>query len=369
MSTQTSDYFIPQQIDDTIQCLKFIPTPNSNYLASGGWDSKLRVFNINYNIINQNLPQEDAQISSSLEFGHQHNSQIFSLAWEGNTGRIFTGCADGSVNYLDMQKNSLTTIGRHKHPCKEVIYHPNYNILISGGYDGNVKVFDLRSGNEVFTYQFENKVYTMSCEKDLLVVGLSELKMAYFNLAKLQNRMFKPELIFNSHLKYQTRKVCVFPDGKGFAEGSIEGRVAIKNIRDLNNPPPINNDNGTIMGKDEQGKEDFAFRCHRNSKNNPVLVYSVNDIAFNPVYHTFCTVGSDGIYSIWDKMKRSRLYERTEINDTTPLTCCDYNSTGNLLAFSVGYDWSRGAEAAKEYNANNNKIGIHYLPQKQRKTI
>jgi hypothetical protein len=39
------------------------------------------------------------------------------------------------------------------------------------------------------------------------------------------------------------------------------------------------------------------------------------------------------------------------------------------LAFSVGYDWSRGAEAAKEYNANNNKIGIHYLPQKQRKTI
>ena len=68
-------------------------------------------------------------------------------------------------------------------------------------------------------------------------------------------------------------------------------------------------------------------------------------------------------------MKRSRLYERTEINDPTPLTCCDYNSTGNLLAFSVGYDWSRGAEAAKEYNANNNKIGIHYLPQKQRKTI
>ena len=31
----------------------------------------------------------------------------------------------------------------------------------------------------------------MSCEKDLLVVGLSELKMAYFNLAKLQNKIFK----------------------------------------------------------------------------------------------------------------------------------------------------------------------------------
>ena len=134
--SSSQDYFIPQPIDDTIQCLKFIPASNLNYLATGGWDSKLRVFNINYNVINQNLPTEDAQITSNLEFGHQHNSQIFSLSWEGNTGRIFTGCADGSVNYLDMQKNSLSTIGRHKNPCKEVIYYQNYNILISGGYDG-----------------------------------------------------------------------------------------------------------------------------------------------------------------------------------------------------------------------------------------
>ena len=366
--SNNNDYYIPVQIEDTIQCLKFIPVPNSNYLATGGWDCKLRVFNINYNIINQNLPQEDAQINSNFEFGHQHNSQIFSLSWEGNTGRIFTGCADGSVNYLDMQKNSLTTLGKHKYPCKEVIYHQNYNILLTGGYDGQVKIFDLRSANEVCSYQFENKVYTMSCEKDLLVVGLSELKMAYFNLAKLQNKIFKPEVIFTSHLKYQTRKVAVFPDGKGFAEGSIEGRVAIKNIRDLNNPPPINNDNGTIMGKDEQGKEDFAFRCHRNTKVTPTLVYAVNDIAFNPVYGTFCTVGSDGVYSIWDKLKRSRLHERTENLDNIPITACDFNSSGTLLSYSSGYDWSKGAEAAKDYNSNCNKIGVHYLPLKQRKS-
>ena len=361
MSSNT-DYFIPQQIDDTIQCLKFIPISNSNYLATGGWDSKLRVFNINYNVINQNLPQEDAQISSNLEFGHQHSSQIFSLSWEGNTGRIFTGCADGSVNYLDMQKNSLTTLGKHNNPCKEVIFHQGYNILLSGGYDGVVKVFDIRSGNEVCSYQFENKVYTMSCVKDLLVVGLSEIKMAYFNLAKLTSRIFKPETIFNSHLKYQTRKVAVFPDGKGFAEGSIEGRVAIKNIDNLNNPPPLD-ESGTI-----NSDGDFAFRCHRNTRVDPPLVYSVNDIAFNPVYGTFCTVGSDGIYYIWDKFRRCRLFQRTDGNNNIPITTCDYNSEGNLLAFSTGYDWSRGAEAAKKYDSSCNKIGIHYLPPKQRIT-
>ena len=364
--SNNKDYFIPDQIEDTIQCMKFIPTQNVNYLATGGWDNKLRVFNINYNVINQNLGNEDAQMSSNLEYGYQQNSPILSLSWEGNTGRIFTGCADGSINVLDMGKKNSTTIGNHKFACKEVIYHQNYNILLTGGWDGIINIFDLRSSGPILSYQFENKVYSMSCVKDLLVVGLSELKIGYFNLAQLQNRIFEPVLIFNSHLKYQTRKVCVFPDGKGFAEGSIEGRVAIKNIRDLNNLPSINQESGTIMGKDEQGKDDFAFRCHRNNKVNPVQVYAVNDIAFNPVYGTFCTVGSDGVYSIWDKLNRSRLFERLECPDKTPLTCCDYNSSGNLLAFAAGYDWSKGAEGAKEYSQGA-KIGIHYLIPQHRK--
>ena len=95
--SNNKDYIIQDQIEDTIQCMKFIPTQNANYLATGGWDNKLRVYNINYNVINNNLPSEDAQISSSPEYGYQQNSPIFSLSWEGNTGRIFTGCADGSV--------------------------------------------------------------------------------------------------------------------------------------------------------------------------------------------------------------------------------------------------------------------------------
>ena len=363
----SKDYILPDQIDDTIQCMKFIPTQNVNYLATGGWDNKLKVFNINYNIINMNI-NEEAQISSNLEYSYSHNSPIFSLSWEGNSGRIFTGCADGSVNVLDIAKKDLITIGNHKSACKEVIYHQNYNIVLTGGWDGVVNIFDLRSSSPVCSYQFDNKVYSMSCAKDLFVVGLSEEKIAYFDLRKLQNNIFKPELIFNSHLKYQTRKVCAFPDGKGFAEGSIEGRVAIKNIKDLNNPSSINNETGTTMGQDDKGNTDFAFRCHRNTNNTPTLVYTINDIAFNPVYGTFCTVGSDGNYCIWDKLNKSRLFERNDPSDKTPLTACDYNSNGDLLAFASGYDWSRGAEAAREYNNYNaNKIGIHFLPPNQRK--
>ena len=55
-----------------------------------------------------------------------------------------------------------------------------------------------------------------------------------------------------------------------------------------------------------------------------------------------------------------------ETQDKTPLTVCDYNSSGTLLAYAAGYEWSRGAEVTKEFGART-KIGIHYLTQNQRK--
>ena len=360
----SGDYFVPDLIDDTIQCMKFIPVQGQNYLATGGWDNKLRIFNINYTITNNTLNYEEATINSSLNFAFQHNSPILSLSWEDSSGRIFTGCADGSVNIVDITKNSSNVIGNHKNACKEVISSSKYGILITGGWDGVVNIFDPRQQGPVISYTFPNKVYSLSCVNDLLVVGLSELYISYFNLQKLRNKVFEPELTFASHLKFQTRKVCVFNDGKGFAEGSIEGRVAIKNIPDINNKPPINQETKTTAGKD-----DFAFRCHRDTKQNPPAVYAVNDIAFNPVYGTFCTVGSDGLYTVWDKNNRTRVFERSFPNnqvDKTPLTACDYNIEGTLLAFAVGYDWHKGAEGSKLFNKGA-KIGIHFLSSSQRK--
>ena len=255
-----------------------------------------------------------------------------------------------------MGKKNSTTIGNHKFACKEVIYHQNYNILLTGGWDGIINIFDLRSSGPILSYQFENKVYSMSCVKDLLVVGLSELKIGYFNLAQLQNRQFQPEITFESHLKYQTRRVCCFTEGNGFAEGSIEGRVAIKYVN--LNTQPVLNDQHCISSN-----EDFAFRCHRNTSVNPPLVYPVNDIAFNPVYGTFATVGGDGAYIFWDKDAKSRLKQGSTL-DKAPITACDYSGSGDIFAYAIGYDWSKGAS---EYGKYQTKIGIRYLVDNEKK--
>ena len=66
----------------------------------------------------------------------------------------------------------------------------------------------------------------MSYGNNLLILGLNELVMVYFNLQNLQKNIFKPELFFYSHLIEQTRKVVVFNNDTGFIEGSIKARVA-----------------------------------------------------------------------------------------------------------------------------------------------
>lgn len=362
MINNGEEYLIPEIIDDSIQTLKFFPSKDINYLASGGWDKKLRLFEVKYQIFNQSYSIDNTQILSNKLNECQHQSPILSLAWEGNTSAIITGCADGSINYVDMQKNILNKIGEHKAGCKEVLYNYEYNIIMSGGWDGALNLWDLRSQNPICTYQFNNKIYSMSYNKKLLVVGMSELAMAYFNLDYLKNNQFHPEIIFNSHLREQTRKVAVFNEGDGFIEGSIEGRVAVKYIPSLYSMPKFNKETNTI-----QTDKDFSFKCHREVKNNIVNVYFINDICINPVYGSVCTAGGDGKYCIWDLQERSRIYDRKNNTDNTPLTACDINKSGDLLAFASGYDWSKGMNYAQY--SNRPKICIHYLQKNQRKKI
>ena len=356
------DFYIPDMIDDSVSQLRFFPNMQTNILASGGWDCKVRLWSINY----QAQPgtfgaNPTVQFNSSLSYMDQLDNPVLSVAWQGQTPILFAGCTDGSIVQIDPQKKAKNILGKHAAGCKDMIFNQQMNILITGGWDGKLNIWDLRSNSPVMFYQFNHKVYTMSNVNNLLVVGLSDRQMAYFNLMKLQMRQFAPEANFESHLKFQTRRVCCFTEGDGYAIGSIEGRVAVKYIN-LNMPPQINKDTKSTFTRN-----DFAFRCHRvkNPTSNIDEVYPVNDIAFNPVHGTFATAGGDGSYIIWDKDSQARLKQGT-MQDKCPLTALDYSRNGDLLAYAAGYDWAKGISGDNQFRP---KIGIHYLPdaEKQKK--
>ena len=111
-----------------------------------------------------------------------------------------------------------------------------------------------------------------------------------------------------SPLKWQTRCIACFPDGKGFAIGSIEGRVGIQYVEDkdqryvcpaassqimnyLGFIPFLSLCGGVCESHCLFNSMNFSFKCHRGTNND---VYAVNWMSFHPIHGTFSTAGSDG---------------------------------------------------------------------------
>ena len=89
---------------------------------------------------------------------------------------------------------------------------------------------------------------------------------------------------------------------------------------------------------------DFCFKCHREEtkNNNQQLadVYSLNGITFNMQYNTFATYGSEGSIIIWNKDTKAKY--RASKKFPAPFTAAHFTEDGKLLAYAIGYDWSKG---------------------------
>ena len=104
-------------------------------------------------------------------------------------------------------------------------YCPNIGLIITGSWDKNIKLWDIRVANSVGTYDQSEKVYSLDTCDEKLVVGTASRRIRIWNL----NNMGMPELR-DSSLKYQTRAVRCFPNKQGFVVTSIEGRCAVGKI-------------------------------------------------------------------------------------------------------------------------------------------
>lgn len=179
------------------------------------------------------------------------------------------------------------------------------------------------------TMNLSDKVYCADVYYPMAVVSLANRAILVYSL---ENGIQQYKQI-ESPLKYQHRCVSIFTDKEksnnppsGFAIGSVEGRVSIQYLNPSN------------------PKENFTFKCHRSNgtSSNFQDVYIVHDIAFHPQHGTLATVGSDGRYSFWDKDARTKLKTSEQVDQ--PITRCAFSARGEIFAYSVSYDWSKGHE-------------------------
>lgn len=207
-------------------------------------------------------------------------------------------------------------------------------LAVSGGWDGAVKVWDVRNGNNAMIHaaKHEGKVFGMDVLSHLMVVATSTREIIVYDLRNFAHPMEKKE----SPLKFQTRCVRVFPGLHGYAVGSIEGRVALEYFADA----------------ESESKKSYAFKCHRGKVDDQTYIYPVNALAFHRTYGTFATGGCDGVVNLWDGDNKKRITHLPKY--PTSISALDFNHDGSVLAVAASYTYEEG-----EKDHPNDAIFLH----------
>lgn len=306
-----SDKNINNVAEDSISSLSF--SPQADLLSVASWDKKVRIYEV--------TPAGESRGVSLYE----HQAPVLSTHWFPDGTKVVSGGCDNAVRAHDLQSGQTIQIGQHDSAVSEVrVVNPGSPIVASCSWDKTLKYWDIRQSNSqpAITVALPERAYTMDAKDNLLVVGTAERHVVVINLER-PGEIFKTQA---SALKWQTRVVTCLNTGSGYAIGSIEGRCAISYVDDK-----------------EQSQLGFSFKCHREAQGaakNETLVYSVNAISVHPVYGTFSTAGSDGTFNIWDKDSKYRLKASNKAGG--PITSTAFSRTGNIFAYAVSYDWSKG---------------------------
>ncbi|OTF78354.1 mRNA export factor-like protein [Euroglyphus maynei] len=317
------DIEVSSSPDDSIAGLAFSPpTLSQNFLVSGSWDNQIRCWEV-VGATNawQTIPKAQ----------QAHAGPVLDVRFSDDGTKVFSASADKTVKMWDLASNQQMQVAQHDQPVKtcHFIKAPNYTCLMTTSFDKTIKLWDLRQAQPAMTVQLSDKVFCADVHYPMAVVSLANRAILVYSLENGLQQFKQIE----SPLKYQHRCVSIFTDKDksnnpptGFAVGSVEGRVAIQYLNPAN------------------PKDNFTFKCHRSNgtSTNFQDVFIVHDIAFHPQHGTLATVGSDGRYSFWDKDARTKLKTSEQVEQ--PITRCAFSARGEIFAYSVSYDWSKGHE-------------------------
>jgi WD40 repeat protein len=244
MTTQPPESKSLAKFSDGISDLSYLPKNDVSLLASTSWDGSVRL--------------HDTQATNTAVLAHQMESgPLLGLAIPQNMDAIATGGLDGSVRLLDISTTTSRLIGRHGEAgtadskvacsCLESFGPENSSLLVSAGWSNKLYLWDIRTAAPVSETELPGKALALDVDwnHQRVVVATSGRRNCFFDVRK-----GKAELVLEreSSLKFQTRCVKFFPDGKGIALGSVEGRAGIEFLDELGVESPMKR---------------YAFKCHR----------------------------------------------------------------------------------------------------------
>lgn len=348
---------LPESPKDGITSLCYLDIntddSSSSLLASTSWDGCLRIHDTG--------AENSGDSSSKLAtLQNMESGPLLALSKYNNPDTkkvyVYTGGLDGSIKRFDIDTSQVATVGyvplsENENEedtstdaacsCMNVIKTNNADagdhIIASAGWNSKFYLWDAANLDEngegrvrdpIFTLSLPDKAFSMDVDpsnSSRIAISTAGRKLIIIDIdaSDPSKPMAKIVLQRESSLKFQSRICRFFPTGIGLAIGSIEGRVAIEFLAELDVSPP------------EKMKK-YAFKCHR--KDN--IVYPVNAIAFHPSYGTFATGGCDGTVVTWDGLHKKKLVVLPKFPQG--IAALAFNGDGSELAIASSYTFEEG---------------------------
>ncbi|KAI4328501.1 hypothetical protein L6164_020852 [Bauhinia variegata] len=291
-------------IEDAISRIKF--APSSNNLLISSWDSTLRLYDVDSSILRVEAPSEAALLDCCFQ------DELVA----------FTAGSDGLIQRYYLHSGIVDTLGSHGDMATCIGYSNETRQLITAGLDKKILLWDIHMDNAPTCLKnLGAEVDSMSISGLNVMVGVGT-SMHMYDLRNFD----KPVQSKEPHKGTAIRCVSSVPYSKGFAVGSVDGRVAIQ-----------------ISYSSSSDDIGYVFRCHPKSRNGKHHLASVNDIIFNPlVCGSFVTGDDEGHVTIWDAKSRRRLSELTRFPNS--VASLSYNHEGQILAVASSYTYREAKE-------------------------
>lgn len=283
---------------DGVSAVKFCPG-SSQFLLASSWDCTVRLYDVAGNF---------------MRMKYTHSAPVMDCCFQ-DPVHAYSGGIDNCLKMYDFNTNTESTVGKHDNAVRCVEFCPEVNVIITGGWDSTVKLWDPRTPCCAGSFAQPERVYTMAVCGDKLMVGTAGRRVLVWDLRNMGYVQQRRE----SSLKYQTRCIRSFPNKQGYVLSSIEGRVAVEYL----DPSP------------EIQKKKYAFKCHRIKEDGIEKIYPVNAISMHSTYNTFATGGSDGFVNIWDGFNKKRLCQFHRY--PTSISSLSFSHDGNMLAIASSY--------------------------------
>ena len=183
---------------DSILSLAF--SPDSSMLASGSYDSTIRLWN--------------TITSTHIETLRGHESAVYSIAFSPDSLTFASSSADKTIRFW----NAITatykkTFAEHIGNFHSIVFNPNGHILASGSYDGNTQLWSVvTSAQRKLTKPYAFEINDLNTERHLQ----RRLLHTEYETSRLYNNTYNDTLPTRS-----VHSIAFSPNGRLIASGGL----------------------------------------------------------------------------------------------------------------------------------------------------